>query len=195
MATRKNDDAPGANGSPELGNPGADGGAGNDGSGNDSAGTIGGIPITSPASAGSAGPAGDAPRKRGRPAGSTSKSATREKAAPTTLKGIEKILFSMHTMVAGFVDIPEIEISKDESTMMAEAIAEVASHYNATLDPKALAWFGFAGAMGAVYGPRVAAFRMRKSMEKSNGKNPNNLSVIKPNAGPLVNGFPLPGVG
>lgn len=101
----------------------------------------------------------------------------------------------MHTMVAGFADIPEIEISKDESALMAEAIAEVASHYNATLDPKAMAWFGFAGAMGAVYGPRVAAIRLRKAMEKSGGKNTGNLSVIKTNTGPLVNGFPLPGAG
>lgn len=97
--------------------------------------------------------------------------------------------------VSGIADVPELEISKDESKAMAEAIAEVASHYNATLDPKVMAWVGFAGAMGAVYGPRVAAIRLRKSMEKSNGKNPNNLSVIKPNAGPLVNGFPLPGAG
>lgn len=101
----------------------------------------------------------------------------------------------MHTMVAGFADIPEIEISKEESALMAEAIAEVASHYNATLDPKAMAWFGFAGAMGAVYGPRVAAIRLRKAMEKSGGKNTGNLSVIKTNTGPLVNGFPLPGAG
>lgn len=134
-----------------------------------SAGTIAGLAIVKPgdasgASAGSGDNTGSAKRGRGRPAGSTS-SKSKQKAAPVSIKGIEKILFTMHLTLAKFTGIDELEIDNEESKLLSEATVEIASHYNVAIDPKTMAWIGFAGVLGTVYGPRIGAYKLRKAME------------------------------
>jgi hypothetical protein len=132
--------------------------------------SIGGIPIVDIAESADsteyAGSGGDtAKRKRGRPAGS-GKSAGRkgkEKAAPVSVKGIEKVLYSLHAMAAAALKVEELELDQDEAKLLAEAVTEVASYYNTTVDPKILAWAGLIGVCGQLYGPRFAAYKMRKS--------------------------------
>lgn len=154
---------------------------------------IGGIPVSDPGTA----TGGGGPRKRGRPAGSTSATKptkpTKEKATPASVVGIEKLLFSLHTGMSSLISVPELEISKDESKMLSEAIADVAQHYNVVVDPKVMAWAGFAGIVGALYGPRFAAWRVRVKMEKSGSPKKSNVVPMTPSASPMINGFPLPG--
>jgi hypothetical protein len=191
MAKGKNVESPGANGNVELGNPGENLVTGSDDLGLDSAPTIGGIPVTNPAAGGHT--ATDAPRKRGRPAGSGTKSAPKEKATASSIKGIEKLLYSLHIGVSSLTGIDELKIDKEESALMSEALAEVASHYNVAVDPKVLAWLGFAGVMGTIYGPRIGAWKMRRSAEKKGTPVRASNVVPMPSASGLINGFPLPG--
>jgi len=134
--------------------------------------TVAGIEVTSPGATKSSG-AGDSseqPRKRGRPAGSGAAKPAKEKAAQVSIKGIEKILFSLHMIVAKSTGIEELELDTDESKLLADAVAEVASHYNYKVDPKTIAWMGLIGVAGSIYGPRVGAYSLRRSMEKGNKK-------------------------
>ncbi len=101
----------------------------------------------------------DAPRaKRGRPSGSRN---TRS----LDLSGLEKSLFALHMTAAQFV--AELEIDRDEAHKLAEAYVEVGKHYPTMLLPdKYMALITFGGVAGAIYIPRLVAFRMRMASAK-----------------------------
>lgn len=111
-------------------------------------------------------------RKRGRhPAGCscekcTAKQSRQGKEPPLNVSGIERILFSAHAMLAGICGIPEIAIEQDEAKQISKALAGVSEHYNVSLDPKVQAHIELALVLGNVYGPRVVAYGMRKSMQR-----------------------------
>lgn len=139
--------------------------SGNGENGNDN---IDGIAVVSPIGngndAGNSG--GSVKRGRGRPAGAGKpRIGKREVAAPVSIKGIEKILFSIHAMAASSIT-PELALEEQEAKLLAEAVAEVQSHYNMTVDPKIVAWIGLAGVCGSLYGPRIAAYKLRKMTEE-----------------------------
>lgn len=67
-------------------------------------------------------------------------------------------------MAATFV--PEAEIDREESKLLADSLADVSSFYNQVVDPKIIAWVGLLGVCGKLYGPRIVAFRIRRSMTK-----------------------------
>ena len=143
--------------------------AGNDAATGGSDSTIAGVTVVTPGT-GAGDPASGIKRGRGRPAGSGgSKSAAGkqnasrgEKATQTAIGGIEKILFSVHQMAATF--IPEAELDRDESKLLADSLADVSSFYNQVIDPKIIAWVGLLGVCGKLYGPRIVAFKVRRSM-------------------------------
>lgn len=152
---------------------------------------IAGIPTIDPSAIGGRGDAIAADnepgkRGRGRPRSTAPKSrrptGKKENAAPVSVKGIEKILYSIHLMASRAL-IPELELDADESKLLADAVTEVASHYSVVVDPKVVAWAGLLGVCGSIYGPRVAAWKMRTTMEnkaprasvKSNSAVPNNF--------------------
>lgn len=72
----------------------------------------------------------------------------------------------MHGMLAGFTGVAEMEIDEGESKIMASAVAGVAAHYNVSADPKTVAWVNLASALGMIYGPRIAAVRLRKKTDR-----------------------------
>lgn len=73
-------------------------------------------------------------------------------------------------MAAGALKIEELALDADESKALAGAINEVASHYDITPDPKVVAWAGLIGVCASIYGPRVAAYKMRTATEKKDKK-------------------------
>ncbi len=97
-------------------------------------------------------------RKRGRPPGSKTKtasqSAPRQK-APLHLAGIETILLSCHSMLAAIVQAPELELAEAEAKALARGIETVAKHYPVELSPKRLAWGNLTLVAGSIYGPRA----------------------------------------
>lgn len=213
MSDGKNDGVASADGSRALGNDGSDYGSAND-SGNAGASEIAGLPVASPivGSDGGSSDGGTGKRGRGRPrksdtgsasgTASTGKPANAGKAAPQKAKanvsGIEKILFSLHLGVAKFTKIEELALDREESKVLAEAVAEVSSHYNVEINPKTAAWLGLVTAFGTIYGPRVAAFGVRKKMERAMSNDGEITGDVKPadmgNTGKVVQmtniGFP-----
>lgn len=66
-------------------------------------------------------------------------------------------------MIAKFTRADIMRVDHDESKMLAQAMADVASQYDAiAMSPKAQAWVAFAGTLGVVYGPRIAVLVMPK---------------------------------
>ena len=157
-------------GNPELGNDGDAGGNASTGFGAE----IGGLAVTDPASIGGGvdgpGPSEQPKRGRGRPAGSGGgKRGPKPKtsaASETSVKGLAKIFVSLHAMAAGFTGAAELNIDEAEAKTIADAAADVASHYSVTADPKTMAWVNLAAALGMVYGPRFGAIKLRVASEK-----------------------------
>lgn len=124
---------------------------------------IGGIAVADP---GAAAGGGSEPKRRGRKPGSGKRPPPAPKAAASTITGIEKLLYSVHAMLAGFTNIPELNIDEKEAALLGASITEVSRHYNAVIDPKYLAWGALIGSLGTVYGTRYGAYRARTTAEK-----------------------------
>lgn len=69
-------------------------------------------------------------------------------------------------MLAAAVKTPELELDKTEAKELAENIAAVNAFYGKVIDPKIMAWTGLIMTCGKIYAPRVAAIKLRHSMEK-----------------------------
>lgn len=102
-----------------------------------------------------------AKRGRGRPPGSTTKPKSADKeagglnAAPVNINGVEKILFSIHTVLAAAVNNSNISIDEKEAKELAAAIAGVTNEYVIVMSPKTAAWVELGRVCGVIYGPRA----------------------------------------
>lgn len=77
------------------------------------------------------------------------------------------ILLSAHNMLAGLTKIPELQMDKAESDMLAKGIAGVAEHYETVaMSPKTAAWVNLGQIAAMVYGPRIFAGMARKRASK-----------------------------
>lgn len=74
-------------------------------------------------------------------------------------------MHSIHFMVAKGLKVQELELSKEESAKLAEAIHAVQVEYDFVVDPKVVAWGGLIGTASAIYMPRVMAYKIRMQME------------------------------
>lgn len=106
-------------------------------------------------------------RKRGRRSGGSATAAasgsrTRQKSA-VSLTGVEAILLSAHAMLAAATKQPGLALEKDEAEQLAKAVAEVAKHYDTSVDPKHLAWFNLVAIVAMIYGPRIFMLSRGKS--------------------------------
>ncbi len=128
-------------------------------------------------------------RRRGRPPGSGKKSGTDTKAEASDnltpkraleAEGISAILLSMHTMMASFTKVPELEIAPDEANKLGAAMADVSRQYNVKATEKTLAWTHLATTCAMVYGTRVFAYKMRKDMEKKEAEDKGKNVVPHP---------------
>lgn len=118
-----------------------------------------------------------APKRRGRPAGSRNGvRAPKEAKQNITLvtANLEKVLFNLHLMGAAMLNEPELMLDRDnngnpgdESKLLAEAVAEVATAYDFTsiLNPKTQALVDLGIACATVYGGRITRI-MSKSKRK-----------------------------
>lgn len=105
--------------------------------------------------------------RRGRPAGGKNKkrsSGTRDEEAP---ENISKLLLSLHQMLAGFLDVPELLLSKEEAESMGEAIAEVEALYAdvSFVSPEVRAWGRLITVSVMTYWPRYKVIKMRMDKE------------------------------
>lgn len=103
------------------------------------------------------------PRKRRpyAPRGSRTEAA-KDKAS---LRGLEKLLFSLHEMGAFFLSAPELALDEKEAGDLAAAVRDVQEHYSVSVSPKTEAWINLAIVGMGVYGTRAIAIMARKSGE------------------------------
>lgn len=82
------------------------------------------------------------------------------------IDGVEKILFSIHSVGAALLSIPELELEEAEAKKLAKSISAVNDQYKLTLDPKKAAWVDLCTAASTIYGPRAISLYLRKMNEK-----------------------------
>ena len=145
-------------------------------------GTIG----SAESSGGNAQGAGTGKRKRGRPPGGGKRTESADGEAADTVKrapfsedGVTAILLSIHSMLAGFTSVPELEIEPAEAAQMAKALKGVADQYDIRPSEKSLAWANLASAAAMVYGTRIFAYRARRKTEKMDTPKTNPASVLR----------------
>lgn len=68
-------------------------------------------------------------------------------------------------MGAAILKTPELELSKDDSKKLSQAIQEVGKHYAFMFDPKKVAIANLCAVAGYIYGTRLVAWRARVSNE------------------------------
>lgn len=71
-----------------------------------------------------------------------------------------------HVTLAGVTNTPEMELSEDESKILASGIVPVLDQFDFVPDPKITAVIGLIAASARVYGPRVYLIRARLQAEK-----------------------------
>lgn len=158
--------------------------------------------ITGAADSGSA-DSGTGKRRRGRPAGS--RNASSKKGPALDINGLEFILLSAHGMLAGITRTAELELDQPEANKIATAVVNVGRHYNMTMSAKALDWTALIMVIGEVYGTRLMAIRLRRTMErKAGGSEPGHAAgSVPPRTEPVQQSRPangrtiidIPGVG
>lgn len=80
---------------------------------------------------------------------------------------LETLLYSVHLMGAEFLACKELELEKDESKKLADAIQDVGKYYNVAFDPKKVAICQLAVIAGGIYGPMFVQIRRRLKAERT----------------------------
>lgn len=102
--------------------------------------------------------------------------------------GVEKVLLSMHAIMAAFTGIEHLALDPTEAKTLSDGIMEVQRHYPIAIDPKTMAWVNLAVIAGSIYIPRVIVIR-----NESKARGPARVQSIRPE--PLTskpNGAPAP---
>lgn len=73
-------------------------------------------------------------------------------------------------MAAAFFKTPELALDAEEATMLSGAIQSVQDFYDFETSAEVMLWVNFAGALAAVYGPRLVAIGMRTKKDKAKKK-------------------------
>jgi hypothetical protein len=84
-------------------------------------------------------------------------------------------------MLAGLTNVPELEMEKAESDQLARAVINVNRHYDTVVSAKSMDWIRLFMVVGGLYGPRLAALRMRKMAEAADAQRRGgpDLSVVQ----------------
>lgn len=100
---------------------------------------------------------------------------TSRAAATETTGSIANLLFSVHLGMANLFGTEVFAITPEESQALAKAVTNVSQYYDVPIvSEKMLAWVNLATTMGAVYGPRFVAAKIRKN------KKPNVVTFEQP---------------
>ncbi|MDE2102806.1 MAG: hypothetical protein KGL39_36515 [Patescibacteria group bacterium] len=78
---------------------------------------------------------------------------------------MENILFSSHMMLAGITQVSELSLDQQEAKLLADAINNVARHYDMSATQKQIDWTNAIMVAGMIYGTRFMAIRAKKKEE------------------------------
>jgi hypothetical protein len=113
------------------------------------------------------------PRKRrgrqagsARPEGEKSARSSKKKSA-LGVEGLASIMANMTLMLAAVSKTPECALSNEETTLISEAVENVAQFYDFSLDSKAVAWGNLAMTAGGIIGAHVVAYKIRRDGERN----------------------------
>lgn len=104
------------------------------------------------------------------------------KPIPININGLEKILLSIHEVLAATVSIPDLRLDPKEAKDLSDAIAAVGEQYLIVLNPKHAAWLDLSRAIGCIYGPRAVSIYMAAQARQpvKPKPNPNNGAERRP---------------
>jgi hypothetical protein len=100
-------------------------------------------------------------RKPGRPPGPAKPKPETDTPRSVNVSGVEKILLSVHAVVAATLSVPELALEEKEAKELSAAIAAVSEQYLIVLAPKTAAWIELSKVLGVVYGPRAVSIWLR----------------------------------
>lgn len=101
------------------------------------------------------------------------------------VEGTAALLMAIHTVLA--VNVPEMEMGEDEALKIAKAFDRVERHYptiRRVLSTKVKDHVTFFSVVGTAYGSRIAAIRLRKTMELDSASASNAAQTINSTATP-----------
>lgn len=137
--------------------------------------------------------------KAGRTVGASD---TVQKEVPDSLVDLTKLLLSWHEMGAAMLSIEELQLTEDEAQSLSDGIKEVAKYYPTHIDPKKIAVVNLIGVAGAIYAPRVFAYRKRVKTERASRPQlvrpagtspvqPSSQNITQSGGKTFVNGKPI----
>lgn len=83
-------------------------------------------------------------------------------------------------MAARFFKNPLLEISQDEAVTLAAALKDIMALHSINVSPSTLAYIKFVGAIGMIYGPRIALIQAAKAAAKKEAQNTFDASTGQP---------------
>jgi len=89
----------------------------------------------------------------------------------------------LHQIGAATLQIPELELTKDEAKKLGDAIEGVNEHFKLSLDPKTAAMIELVQVAGVIYVPRGVSLYIRKKMERDS--RPRSSESLKTNVAPV----------
>ena len=111
--------------------------------------------------------------RRGRKSGGASTGASEGKSSRAAKKksalgveGLASIMANLTLMVAAATKVPEVVLSNDETTLISDAVENVAQYYDFSLNSKAVAWTNLAVTVGGIVGAHVVAYKLRRDHEQ-----------------------------
>lgn len=78
------------------------------------------------------------------------------------------LLIGIHMMGAKILSVKEFELSKGEAEALAENLTEIAKYRAIEFNPEIVAWCNLGVCAFTIYGTRIAAYNIRKEIERKN---------------------------
>ena len=102
---------------------------------------------------------GEEPKRGpGRPRGSSNR-------PKINVTGVETLLLGIHQALHTMTGVPEFDMNRDEAAQLAKAYEETAQFYPVlNLDPKLAATLNLVSVVSIVYGSKLLAYRLRRSL-------------------------------
>lgn len=108
-----------------------------------------------------------APRRRGRPPGAGNRASAPSQTKTDAIETATGALMGIAGIASWLTAIPELELEEDEAKKLAKSLTLLQKYYpSVDLPGVVLAWIGLGSAMGDVYGPKLAEYRVRKAADK-----------------------------
>lgn len=91
----------------------------------------------------------------------------------------------LHAIFAERTATPELELSEEEGDKFMKSAQHVLRHYSVKTTQKTMDTIALMGCVAGIYGPRIVAIRIRKTMEREEAERARNPGASVIQFGPL----------